>query len=64
MRDKREMTFEELLDELKRMKHQMRNFSAIQKENNRLDAEYYHNEDAKERCTRSYRNSRCRLRAS
>ena len=32
MRDKREMTFEELLDELKRMKHQMRNFSAIQKE--------------------------------
>ena len=42
MRDKREMTFEELLDELKRMKHQMRNFSAIQKENNRLDAEYYH----------------------
>ena len=42
MRDKREMTFEELLDELKRMKHQMRNFSAIQKENKRLDAEYYH----------------------
>ena len=36
------MTFEELLDELKRMKHQMRNFSALQKENNRLDAEYYH----------------------
>ena len=36
------MTFEELLDELKRMKKQMRNFKELQKESNRLDAEYYH----------------------
>ena len=36
------MTFEELLIELKRLRGQMKNFKEIQKESNRLDAEYFH----------------------
>tara|TARA_E500000331_G_C16706090_1_gene476020 strand:+ start:352 stop:540 length:189 start_codon:yes stop_codon:yes gene_type:complete len=36
------MTFEELLIELKRLRTQMINFKNIQKESNRLDAEYFH----------------------
>ena len=36
------MTFEELLIELKRLRTQMINFKIIQKESNRLDAEYFH----------------------
>ena len=36
------MTFEELLVELKRLRGQMKNFKEIQKESNRLDAEYFH----------------------
>ena len=36
------MSFEELLEELKRLRVRMRYFSEIQKESELLDAEYHH----------------------